>query len=262
MNNTRCATILIICLILVSCASSQQRLAKEREKDPQYQYDKAVVCMKAGLADEALKYLNQVLALDPRHALSWNLTGLAHMMKGNSQAAAEAFEKCLAITPNFSEGFNNLGIAYQQLGNMVKAEQNYKQAFALDQNYNSSYNLAKIYFLKKDMETALDYVQKSLQKYPRSIMALNLQGLIYDEQGKLDDAIQSYQQAQKLAPDELNVSYNLGVAFFKKEDYARSQEIMEKILKSLALASPDAQNQDLKAKTNEVLKRIKEATKK
>lgn len=262
MKNTRRAAAFVICLALASCASSQQRLAKEREKDPQYQYDKAVVCMQAGLIDEALKYLNQALSLDPRHALAWNLTGLAQMMKGKPQDAVQSFEKCLAINPNFSEGFNNLGTAYQASGNMDKAEESYKQAFALDENYNASYNLAKIYFLKKNMETAQDYIQKSLQKYGRSVIAWNLQGLIYDEQGKLEDAISSYQQAQKLAPDELNVSYNLGVAYFKKEDYVKSQDIMEKILKSLARTSPNPQNQDLKEKTGEVLKRIKAATKK
>lgn len=262
MKNKRFAFVLTIALAFASCASSQQRLAKEREKDPQYQYEKAVVCMQAGLVDEAFKYLNQALLLDPRHALALNLLGLAHMMKGNALEAVKAYEKCLQVNPSFSEGHNNLGTAYQELGSVDKAEEEYKKAFALDQNYNASYNLAKIYFLKKDMNTALDYVQKSLQKYSRSVIAWNLQGLIYDEQGKLDEALGSYQQGLKLAPAELNVSYNLGVTYFKKEDYAKSQEIVEKILRTLAQTPPNAQNQDLKSKTNDLLKRIKEATKK
>jgi Flp pilus assembly protein TadD len=256
------AVVFIISLMLASCATAQQRLAKEREKDPQYQYEKAVVCMQAGLVDEAFKYLNQTLALDPRHALALNLMGLAHMMKGNAAAAVKAFETCLTINSGFSEGHNNLGTAYQELGSLDRAEEEYQKAFALDQNYNASYNLAKLAFLKKNLDTALDYIRKSLQKYNRSVIAWNLQGLIYDEQGKLEDAISSYQQAQKLAPEELNVSYNLGVAYFKKEDYAKAQEMMDRILAGLAQTPPTAQTQDLRSKTNELLKRIKEATKK
>jgi len=262
MKNKVLAVVLILGLLVVSCATSQQRLAKEREKDPQYQYEKAVVCMQAGLVDEAFKYLNQALTLDPRHALALNLLGLAQMMKGNAAEAVKAFERSLAINSSFSEGRNNLGTAYQELGVLDRAEEEYKKAFALDQNYNASYNLAKLYFLKKDMATALDYIQKSLQKYGRSVIAWNLQGLIYDEQGKLDDAILSYQQAQKLAPDELNVSYNLGVAYFKKENYAKAEEMMNRILAVIAQGPPNAQTQELRTKANEVLKRIKEATKK
>jgi tetratricopeptide (TPR) repeat protein len=262
MKNKTGAVALIIGLMFTSCATSQQRLAKEREKDPQYQYEKAVVCMQAGLFDEAFKYLNQTLTLDPRHALALNLLGLAHMMKGNAAEAVKAFERCLAINSGFSEGHNNLGTAYQELGSLDRAEEEYQKAFALDQNYNASYNLAKLYFLKKNMDMALDYVRKSLQKYSRSVIAWNLQGLIYDEQGKLDEAISSYQEALKLAHDELNVSYNLGVAYFKKENYAKAQEIMDRILSGLAQTPPSAQAQDLRTKANELLKRIKEATKK
>ncbi len=262
MKKKSCLAALTAALILASCASSQQRLAKEREKDPQYQYEKAVVCMQAGLVDEALKYLNQALTLDPRHALALNLKGLAHMMKGNAGEAAKSFEKSLEINANFSEGHNNLGTAYQELGFVDKAEEEFKKAFAIDQNYNASYNLAKLNFLRKNMDAALDYIQRSLQKYGRSVIAWNLQGLIHDEQGKLDEAIASYQQALKLAPDELNVSYNLGVAYFKKENYAKSQEIMDKILASLAQIPPNAQTQELRDKVNEVSKRIKEAVKK
>ena len=57
--------VLAAAIMLSSCVSSQQRLAEQREKDPQYQYDKAAVCMQYGLMDEAFKYLNQALTSIP-----------------------------------------------------------------------------------------------------------------------------------------------------------------------------------------------------
>jgi tetratricopeptide (TPR) repeat protein len=243
---------LLLCLlsgILVSCASSQKKLAEQQEKDPQYQYEKAVVCMQYGMADEAIKYLNVSLALDPRHLLSHNLLGLAHMIKGNLPEAIKAFESCLGINPQFSEAHNNLGTALQESGQIDKSEEEFKKAYAIDGNYNASYNLAKLYYGQNKLDQAREYIQKSLQKYNRSLLAWNLQGLIHEGGGKFDEAIASYEQALKIVPNEVNVSFNLGVAYYKSERYERAKEILEKIL-------PNVKNEDLKAKIQEVLKRI------
>jgi len=53
------------------CASSQSKIARENENSPQYQYEKAVLAMKYDLIDEAIKYLNQALTLDPNHYQSY-----------------------------------------------------------------------------------------------------------------------------------------------------------------------------------------------
>ena len=152
---------LLLCLlsgISVSCASSQKKLAEQQEKDPQYQYEKAVVCMQYGMADEAIKYLNVSLALDPRHLLSHNLLGLAHMIKGNLPEAIKAFESCLGINPQFSEAHNNLGTALQESGQIDKSEEEFKKAYAIDGNYNASYNLAKLYYGQNKLDQAREYI--------------------------------------------------------------------------------------------------------
>lgn len=247
----KCKTV-FLCLLsgfLISCASSQKKLAEQREKDPQYQYEKAVVCIQYGMADEAIRYLNLSLALDPRHFLSHNLLGLAHMIKGNLPEAIKAFQGCLDVNPEFSEAHNNLGTAYQEAGQIDKSEAEFKRAYAIDENYNASYNLAKQYYGQNKLDLAQDFIQKSLQKYNRSLLAWNLQGLIYEGGGKFDDAIASYEQALKIVPNEVNVSFNLGVAYYKSERYEKAKEILGKIL-------PGVKNDDLKAKIQEVLKRI------
>lgn len=237
-------------LCLAACGPSQKKLAEQREKDPQYQYDKAVVCMQYGLADEAFKYLNEAIRLDPNHYLSSNLLGLAHMYKANPAEAVKAFTNCLAIKPDFSEAQNNLGTAYQETGQIDKAEEAFKKAYELDQNYNASFNLARIYYDKNKLEQSLEYVQKSLDRYDRSILAWNLKGLILESRDKIDEAIACYEQALKILPGEVNISFNMGVAYYKAERYDKAKEIMEKIL-------PLAKTEDLRTKINEILKRIK-----
>lgn len=250
MNDAKRYVILGIALVLAACGPSQKKLAEQRERDPQYQYDKAVVCMQYGLADEAFKYLNEAIRLDPNHYMSFNLLGLAYMVKANPAEAVKAFENCLAIKPDFSEALNNLGTAYQESGQIDKAEAAFKRAFEVDQNYNASFNLARIYYDKGLFDRALALVQTSIDKYDRSILAWNLKGLILESKEKLPEAIASYEQALKIVPGEVNISFNMGVAYYKAQKYDKAKEIMEKIL-------PLAKTEDLKGKIQEVLKRIK-----
>jgi len=246
---------------LAACAPSQKQIAAQREKDPQYQYEKAVVCMQYGIPDEAFRYLNQAIALDPRHYLSFNLLGLAHMMKGNLPDAVKAFQSCIAIAPsNFSEAHNNLGTALQESNQIEAAEAAFKKAYEIDQNYNASYNLAKLYFGQSKLEPALDSIRKSLLKYDRSLLAWNLQGLVLDSLGKYDDAMACFQQALKIIPGEPNVSFNLATSLYKNGQIARAKELLEKTRAALEKTPPGTapKNDEVKARILDLLKKIGE----
>lgn len=252
----RALAAVLVCL-LSACASSAKRQAIERERDPQYQYEKAVVCMQYGMVDEAFKYLQTALTLNPRHVLSLNLQGLAHMRKGNVEEALRSFQGVTAIDPNFSEAHNNLGTTLQEKGRIEEAETAFRKAYELDQNYNAAYNLARISYERKKSDDALTWIQRSIEKYPRSLLAFNLQGLILESLERFDEAISSYQQALRLVPGELSVQYNLGVAYYKKKDFGRAKETLSRILDEL-VKKPQIGKEDLRARVADVLKRIEE----
>jgi protein O-GlcNAc transferase len=230
---SKIAALLLIAALGLACATAEQKRTAERERDPQYQYEKAVVCMNAGLSDEALKYLAQALTLDPGHYQSYNLRGLAYLMKAQLPEAQASFEKCVQLAPKFSDAQNNLGTVLQERNDGAGAEAAFQRAFAIDGNYNAGFNLGKIYFQKGQLDQALDYVQRSLRKFPRSLLALNLQGLILESQNKLDDAVLSYANALTIVPDEPNVLFNQAAAYFKKGDLDKTRTQTDKILRLL-----------------------------
>jgi Tfp pilus assembly protein PilF len=132
MMKSKIMVLLALLAALAACSSTPAQIQAQREKDPQYQYEKAVVCMQYGIPDEAFKYLNQALALDPRHSLSHNLLGLAYMIKGNLAEAVKAFRACIAVAPaTFSEVYNNLGTALQESNQIGDAEAAFKKAFEM-----------------------------------------------------------------------------------------------------------------------------------
>jgi len=246
-----------MCLSLVTCASSQKKFQMAKEKDPQYQYSMGAVYLNNNNLDEAVRFFNKALSLDPRHYQSLNALGLVHSMKGDLREAEKSFLKCLEVSPNFMEAHNNLGMIYQEMGFLDKAEEEFKRVIA-DPTYASKelayYNLARLYTMRQNWETALFYADKAIQANARYHLGHGLRGYILENQDKLPEAIESYKQAVKLLPGDVAYSFNLAAAYFKNGDFRQAGEILGNIL-------PLITDPEMKEKANSYLKTIKEKEK-
>lgn len=248
----RTAGILLMCLALAFCASPEKKIQKQREQDPRYQYNLALFHLNNGNPDEAIKYFKKSLSLDAQYHLSYNGLGIAYLMKGEFKQAIDFFQKTLQLNPALSEAHNYMGTAYQELGMLEKAEQEFRTA-ASDANYKSRelpyYNLARLYFTQNRTKDALFYVQKSIEMNPRLVMAHNLEGVIYEKLNVFDKAIDSYKAGLKLSEEDINLKFNLAVAYFKNKQYDLARERFDEIYSSA--------NTGMKAQIDEYLKLIK-----
>jgi Tfp pilus assembly protein PilF len=228
----KAVAVLTICACVAFCASADKKTQKAREKDPKYQYNLGLFYLNQSNVDEAIKYFNKSLALDPRFYQAWNMLGLAHASKGHLDESVKAYKKCLEINPQFSEVHNNLGTVYQEMGQYDNAEASYKAALA-DMTYANResplYNLSRLYVLQNRLDEALDNIQKATQFKPRFAMAHDLKGLIQERLNNLPEAIASYEAAVKLVPEEVPFNYHLAVAHFKSGNYPKAKEIFLKI---------------------------------
>lgn len=232
MKRLRILLIPLLSVCLGFCASSQKKLEKEHENDPQYQYEKAVISMNYGLLDEAIRNLNQAIALDETHYKSYNLLGLAYLKKGKLEEAAKAYKKCLKFRPQMAEAHFRLGYIYEQKGSLDEAITEYKRAYTLDKNPQASMNIAEIYFKQEKLKQALEYAQKSLQE-KSSAGAYNLQGVLFNKLGKYLEAIESFQKAIEINPKNNFIKVNLGIAYFNNENYKKAQTLFKKILPNI-----------------------------
>ena len=254
MRKTQKSLAIVLLVFFVSCASSQKKIEQAREKDPKYQYNVGLFYLNSNNVDEAIRYLNRSLSLDPRYYLACNALGLAYSMKGNIQESIKHYQRCLEIAPNFSEARNNLGTAYQEIGYIDKAEEEFKRVLADPEYANKElpyYNLARLYFVRQNFDQALASAETALKLNGRLAMAHNLRGLILEAQGRVPDAIESYKQALKLVPNEVNFNFNLGAAYFKNNEWLRAAEVLEKITTQVT-------DPEMRDKLNLYLKAIKE----
>lgn len=245
--------ILVVCLQIIFCATSQTRIAKSQEKDPHYQYNMGLYYSNSGQLDLSIEHLKKSLSLEPQNPLALNALGFAYLKKGNLEESVKYFTECLKINPDLTEAQNYLGIAYQEQGILDKAEEFFIAA-SLDTHYSSRehpfYNLARLYFTQDKMQDALFQVQQSLELKPDFPLALNLEGLIFSKMDQLDVAIRSFEKAFKIIPDDIDVNFNMAEAYFKNRQFEKAKQKFNTLyLQSI--------NEEMKKKIEEYLRKIK-----
>jgi len=248
-------TILIsfVCLQMISCATTQTRVEKAREKDPRYQYNMGLFFLNSSQLDLSIKHLKEALSLEPQNNLALNALGLAYSMKGNLDESVTYFTECLKINPTLTEAHNNLGSVYQEMGLLDKAEEHFIAA-SMDTQYSFRelplYNLARLYFNQDKIQDAFFQVQKSLEMKHDFPLALNLEGKIFSKLDQLDNAVRSFEKALKINPDDIDLNFNLAEAYFNNGQFEKAKQKFNTIY----LQSSDM---EMKKKIEEYLKKIK-----
>ncbi len=229
--------IFFLSLSLIFCASSQKKDKEARKTDPTYQYNMGNFFLNEGNINEAIKYYKISLTLKPNYDLALCSLGLAYFMKGDLEQSINYYKSCIRVNPSLTEAHNFLGTAYQEMGFIDQAEREYRIAIGdakFKSRHLSYYNLARLYITKDKLKEALVYVEEALKLYGNYTVAYNLRGNILERLNRLPEAIDSYLRAlDRLTPEgrdsNVNINFNLGVAYFKNNEYSKAKVIFEKI---------------------------------
>ena len=235
-------------------ATPQRKSKLPDEKNPQYQYEKGVIALRYGLPDEAIRYAQLALSLDPQHFDSWSLLGSAYCSKGDYGQAMDAYEKALAVKPGSADVMRDLGLIYIELKQADKAEEILKKAYAIKEDAETAYQLGKLCYLAERYDEALSYALKSIQKNGQSAKAYNLKGVVLNQFKRFAEAAGSFQAGLFLSPGDVNLQVNLGIALFNSGDQSKARAVFEAVL-------PKIQSEDLKKQVEEYIKAIKDAGK-
>jgi len=241
----------VVLLAFVACPpATAQRRPKHPEKDPQYQYQKGLVAFNYGLTDEAIRYGNLAVSLDPKYYEGYNLLGNAHYKKGDFPQAITAFEKAIELRPQLAEPHVNIALALFETGALDRAEAELKKADAIKQDPNVNFYLAKIHFNQKKYDEALAEIQKSISLNPRNAGTYNIKGVILNELQRYPEAIGSFQAGLVMAPDDVSLQINLGLAYVNDNEPAKARPVLEKVL-------PNVKDVVLKTRIEDYLKSLK-----
>lgn len=176
--------------------------------------------------------INAALAEVPEKARKLYEKGLEQGRNDDTVKAAESLREAVALYPNFPLALNELGVQYLKLREVNKAIEALKQACKLKADaYTSRLNLGIALLEAKQVNEAEEQLRESLKLNNAVPSAHMYLGIALLRGNKFDEA-----EKELLIATEANASYlamankYLGGIYWKKQDYVRAVEQLEKYL--------------------------------
>ncbi|MDP4007264.1 MAG: hypothetical protein Q8P55_01545 [bacterium] len=184
-------------------AANQELTQEERAQQTQTAVSNAVAAARAATSTA------------PANVANWNVQGFVYRsligIQGAETLAAEAYLKAAELEPNSPFPWTELARAYilqaQTLSSQDKGSE--QRALALD---NALENLNKALELKDDYAPAHF-----------------LTAVVYDQQGKSDEAVAKLEETKLIAdPNDIGLAFQLGVLYWQREELSKAKTELER----------------------------------
>lgn len=196
-------------------------------------------------SEKNLTQLQRQARLYRQQGFELQKTGIAE----NIDEARKFYQKAIELDPSYAVAYNDLGVIYEATGLIDYAVQGYQMAIKMDPDYLSVYsNLAALYENKGDLEKAYsfwklraergllndpwtDKARKKALELTKSIPALREQ-FIRQQTEKLDKEIAEYKRLKKLQDlKEAQAHSDYANKLYKKEEYAQALDELKQAIK-------------------------------
>lgn len=186
--------------------------------------------------------VNAALAAVPEKARKLYEKGIAEARNDDTARAAASLKEAVTLYPNFPLALNELGVQYLKLRQIDKAIDVLKEACKLDANsFASKLNLGIALLEAKQEKEAEEQLRKSVKQNNNVPSAHMYLGIALLRLNKYDEAQTELEVATAVNASHLSMAnYYLGGIYWRKQDYARAAEQLEKYLQ-FSPNAPDAE---------------------
>lgn len=183
------------------------------------------------LNEQASRYLEQVVNMDPKNADAHLKLARAYERMGQIDKAAEEYTSALTKSgenqdillsleniwkqkvtkaPGDAEAHANLGAIYQKKGDLTAALTEYQNAENLNPaNVTTRLNMGTLYQAKKEYDTAIEAYDTILAVNPNYMLAYLYKAQCYKALGNKEAALQNYKLALNLDPKNEEIKNEL-----------------------------------------------------
>ena len=196
--------------------------------------------VKAGVGKPGV--LNAVLASVPEKARKLYERGVEESRANDPAKAANSLKEAVALHPNFPLALNELGVQYLKMRQVNKAIDALKEACKLDpQAFPSRLNFGIALLEAKQFAPAEEQLREALKRNNNSATGHMYLGIALLRHTNFDEAEKALLIAVQPNSAQLSMAnYYLGGIYWRKQDYARAVEQLEKYL-ALTPNAPDAE---------------------
>ncbi len=156
--------------------------------------------------------------------------GISALIKNDLQTARQSFLKASKLDPMLAAPLLGLADVAVQQGNNQAAERWLMKASQVEPESNQTHiGWARYYRIQEDYAKAEDSLKKSIDLKPSATAYLELGDLYLADLGRIHLALEAYEQANKLAPENANVRYSLAVGLAANGQVDRAMQTFEEV---------------------------------
>lgn len=179
-------------------------------------FNRGVDLMETDRYEEALEVFQHVLTIYESAETFYNV-GYIKTNQGKYEEALLAFHRATQINAAHALAFHKMGEVYGLLGRDTEARECLVQA-------------AEIYMDKHMDKDAESIFTRVLKLDPGAIDVYNSLGILYRRQGRYAKAVECYQNALLVIPDDEHIFYNLARAYADEKNWRPAREALKKAL--------------------------------
>lgn len=173
-------------------------------------------CFNRGALDEAINAYNKAIQVDPQFGIPYSNLALTYLAQGHFAEAVLLYQKSIDLLHSDAEkavSWNGLGNAYRRMNDYANAVAAYRKAAELDP-------------ATAGIRDRADDFQKT--ESPRDAKGWNDLGELFAKTGSVDEALDAFQHAVDLEPENGQAYGNLARTLITQNKYREAIPLLQK----------------------------------
>jgi len=182
--------------------------------------------------DQALPYLDQAIALNPKAEKAYNNRGLIFARHGQFEAAMNDYNKALELGGEKEVTYCNRGNLYQVMRQTDKALADFTAAIKDNPAYHQAYvNRGVLYGQHQQYDRALADFNRAIELHPGSPEAYNNRGIVFQERLLYQESESDFTRALAISPDYVEALYNRANTYKLSKQFELALRDYQKVLR-------------------------------
>lgn len=176
-----------------------------------------------GMSGNVKASLNKAIEIDPKNILALTKLAELNLYIKDYNACLKTADQVLKIDIYNPRAYFIKGMAFKELGDTAKAISSFQTVIEQDPDYYNAYMQLGLLYSAIKNPLALDYLNNALNLQPQSIEAYYAIAMFFQEIGKIDKAIETYNTILKIDSSYNDAHFNLGyIAMVMQNDLAKA----------------------------------------